>query len=165
MFGREKPANNQQQRPPAQPASGYAQAQAASSGAARMETVIGPNCRMSGILQSDGGIRIEGVFEGQIQTTGNLVVSETAKVIAEVQAYNVVVSGSLKGNITANRLEILETGKLWGDLNVNALTLMEGAYLRGQTNMHGDVEPPMIEAPKFEPVKPVTGPAELSSGA
>ena len=165
MFGREKPAANQQQKPPTQQAAGYAQGQAPAAGAARMETVIGPNCRMSGILQSDGGVRIEGVFEGQIQTTGNLVVSETAKVLAEVQAYNVVVSGSLKGNVTANRLEILETGKLWGDLNVNALTLMEGAYLRGQTNMHGDVEPPMIEAPKFEPLKPASAQAELADGS
>jgi cytoskeletal protein CcmA (bactofilin family) len=127
-----------------------------------METIIGPNCRMNGVLQSDGGIRIEGMFEGQIQTTGNLVVSDTAKVVAEVQAYNVVVSGSLKGNVTANRIEITESGKLWGDLNVNSLLLSEGAYLRGQTNMGGDVEPPMIEPPKITPPRPVST-AELES--
>jgi cytoskeletal protein CcmA (bactofilin family) len=168
MFGREKPAPSPAQAQP-QPASTYTQpahsapsASLSSTQSSKIETVIGPNCRMNGVLQSDGGIRIEGVFDGQIQTTGNLVVAETAKVVAEIQAYNVVVSGSLKGNVTANRVEITETGKLWGDLNVNSLLLNEGAYLRGQTNMGGDIEPPMIEAPRVAQARPVS-PAELES--
>jgi cytoskeletal protein CcmA (bactofilin family) len=166
MFGREKPAPP----PPSQPASttSHYQPPIATSGAQsgapanKIETVIGPNCRINGILQSDGGIRIEGMFDGQIQTTGNLVIAESAKVIAEVQAYNMVLSGSLKGNVTANRIEITESGKLWGDLNVNSLLLNEGAFLKGQTNMGGDVEPPMIEAPKIVPPRAVSA-AELES--
>ena len=51
--------------------------------------------------------------QGTLQTTGNLVVAESAKVIAEVQAYNVTVSGQVKGNITANKVEITESGKVW----------------------------------------------------
>ncbi len=54
----------------------------------------------------------------------------------------------MKGNVNANRVEILETGRVWGDLTINSLLLNEGAYLRGQTTMHGDIEPPLIEAPK-----------------
>jgi hypothetical protein len=42
-------------------------------------------------------------------------------------------------------------------LTINSLLLNEGAYLRGQTMMHGDIEPPMIEAPKT--TKPATEPA------
>lgn len=153
MFGREKHAPPPQNQP-AGSSNQYA-APAQNSGAPsgvpapKIETVIGPNCHINGMLQSDGGIRIEGVFDGQIQTTGNLIVADTATVIAEVQAYNVVVSGSLKGNVTANRVEITGSGKLWGDLNVNALLLNEGAFMKGQTNMSGDVEPPLIEAPKI----------------
>ncbi|HEY3288959.1 MAG TPA: polymer-forming cytoskeletal protein [Anaerolineae bacterium] len=166
MFGREKPAS-----PPPNPSAGptnpyqppIQQANTPSGAPApKIETVLGPNCRMNGMLQSDGGIRIEGVFEGQIQTTGNLVVADTAKVVAEVQAYNVVVAGSLKGNVTANRVEITGSGKLWGDLNVNSLLLNEGAFLKGQTNMGGDIEPPMIEAPKITAPRPVST-AELES--
>lgn len=121
----------------------------------KIETVIGPNCRMTGTLQSDGGIRIEGIFEGTLQATGNLVVTESARVIAEIQAYNVIISGQVKGNITANKVEITETGKVWGDLNVNSMLLHEGAYLRGNTNMLGDVEPPAFEPPRIAPPRPV----------
>jgi cytoskeletal protein CcmA (bactofilin family) len=115
----------------------------------KIETVIGPNCRITGTLQSDGGIRIEGIYEGTLETTGNLVVADTATVIAEIRAYNISISGSVKGNITANKVEITETGKVWGDLAINSLLLHEGAYLKGQTNMGGSIEPPMIEPPKI----------------
>lgn len=162
MFGRDR--NAQQQQP--QPASTGSQVNAApppsvsipspSTGTSpKIETVIGPNCRMTGTLQSDGGIRVEGIFEGNLQTTGNLVVAESAKVIAEIQAYNVTVSGQVKGNVTANKVEITETGKVWGDLNVNTLLLHEGSYLRGSTNMGGDVEPPAFEPPRIMAPKPV----------
>jgi cytoskeletal protein CcmA (bactofilin family) len=114
----------------------------------KIETVIGPNCYMQGTIQSDGGIRIDGVFQGELETTGNLIIGESAKVVAEIEAHNVSVAGAVKGNISGNKVEILETGRVWGDLTVNSLLLNEGAYLRGQTMMHADIEPPMIEPPK-----------------
>ncbi len=158
MFGREKPAPASQPVPTAPAAARFDSASApavAGSQAAKIETVIGANCRMNGVLQSDGGIRVEGLFEGQIQTAGNLIVAESARVVADIQAYNVVVSGQIKGNVTANRVEITETGKLFGDLNVNTLLLNEGAFLRGQTNMNGDVEPPLFDTPQVLPPRPV----------
>ncbi len=121
-----------------------------------IETTIGPNTHFRGDIQSDGGVKIDGIFEGTIDVTGNLVIGEGAKVIAEVKANNISISGAIKGNVTGNRVEILETGRMWGDLTINSLLLNEGAYLRGQTTMHGDIEPPMIEPPKSQPAAELT---------
>ena len=163
MFGRDRNASQQQTVTPSSgsqvnntpPPPPVMSPSAGANTSPKIETVIGPNCRMTGNLQSDGGIRIEGIFEGTLQTTGNLVVAETAKVIAEVQAYNVTVSGQVKGNVTANKVEITETGKVWGDLSVNSLLLHEGSYLRGSTNMGGDIEPPAFEPPRIVAPRPV----------
>jgi len=158
MFGRDRstpPSQSQSAQPAYVNAAQAPNAPAPTHLTPKLETVIGPNCRITGTLQSDGGVRIEGIFEGAIQITGNLVVAETARVIAEVQAYNVTISGQVKGNITANRVEITETGKVWGDLNVNSMLLHEGAYLRGNTNMAGDVEPPAFEPPRIASPRPV----------
>jgi len=133
VFGREKT-----KAPPAAPVS-------------KIETIVGPNAHFRGDIQSDGGIRIDGIFEGTIDITGNLVIGEGAKIIADIKANNISISGAVKGNITGNRVEILETGRVWGDLTINSLLLNEGAYLRGQTTMHGDIEPPLIEPPKPRP--------------
>lgn len=125
MFGREKPASVE-----------------------KIETVIGPTASFSGTIRSDGGIHIQGVFEGTLETTGNLIIAESAKVIADITAHNVSVSGMVRGDISANRLEVLSTGRIWGDITVNSFLLDEGGFVRGQITMQGDLEPPLIEAPK-----------------
>ena len=120
----------------------------ASAPVSKIETIVGPNAYFRGEIQSDGGVRVDGIIEGDIDITGNLVVGEGAKIIAEIRANNISISGAIKGNISGNRVEILETGRVWGDLTINSLLLNEGAYLRGQTTMHGDIEPPLIEPPR-----------------
>jgi len=117
----------------------------------KIETIIGPNAYFRGEIQSDGGVRIDGIFEGELDITGNLVIGEGAKIVADIKANNISISGAIKGNISGNRVEILETGRVWGDLTINSLLLNEGAYLRGQTTMHGDIEPPLIEPPRPRP--------------
>ncbi len=130
-------------------------ASSAQTQGSRIETVVSSGCRMNGTLHCDSGIKIEGIFEGIVMTRGNLIIAEGAKVMADIQAYNIVVAGSLKGTITANKIEITETGRVWGDLTVNTLLLSEGSYLRGNTNMMGtDVEPLQLEPPKFDPIFP-----------
>jgi cytoskeletal protein CcmA (bactofilin family) len=128
--------------------------------ASALETTVGPNTHFRGEIQSDGGVRVQGIFEGCIDITGNLVITDGAKVIADISANNISISGAVKGNVNGNRVEILETGRVWGDLTINSLLLNEGAYLRGQTTMHGDIEPPLIEAPKRS--KPATEPTSAT---
>lgn len=149
MFGKEKPAPTAAQ-PPAQPLAAGARPAGAPQA---IETVIGPNTHIKGEVRSDGGIRIEGIVEGTVETTGNLVITESAKVLAEIKANNISIAGAVRGNITANRVEILDTGRVWGDLTIKSLLINEGAYLRGQTFMPQDLQPPQLEPPK--PAKPV----------
>lgn len=126
-----------------------------------VETVVGANSYFRGDIQSDGGARVEGVFEGTIDVTGNLVIGEGAKVIADIKANNISISGAVKGDITGNKVEILDNGRVWGNLKVSSLLLNEGAYLRGQTTMAGDLEPPMIEPPKKREEEPEPSSAKI----
>ena len=113
-----------------------------------IESTIGANTHIKGDVQGDGGLRIDGVVEGTVEITGNLVVTESAKVRAEIKANNISIAGAVQGNVSANRVEILDTGRVWGDLTVKSLLVNEGAYFRGQTFMPQDLQPPKLEAPK-----------------
>ena len=62
----------------------------------QVETVVGPTTNFKGAVQNDGGLRVDGVFEGAVETGGNLIVGEEAKVMADIVAYNVSVAGSVK---------------------------------------------------------------------
>jgi len=136
VFGREKPQNT---------------AIAPSSGGGpspNIETVVGGTAHVKGSITSDSGIRIDGIFEGEIHIAGNLIVGESGKVIANISAQNVSVSGAVKGTIQANgRLEILSTGRVWGDISVASFLIDEGGFFRGQSTMPGEPDMPMLEEP------------------
>lgn len=117
------------------------------SAVSAIESTIGPNTHVKGTIQGDGGLRVEGIVEGTIELTGNLVVTESAKIRAEIKANNISVAGAVQGDITATRVEILETGRVWGDLTVKSLLINEGAYFRGQTLMPQDLKPPQLQGP------------------
>jgi cytoskeletal protein CcmA (bactofilin family) len=129
-----------------------------------LETVIGPNANFKGNIQSDGGMKIDGIFEGQIELAGNLVIGESGKVIADIKAQNVSVSGAVKGTINANgRLEILSKGKVWADISVSSFLIDEGGFFRGQSVMPGEPDFPMLEAPNRK--KTGGGPVVDAEGA
>jgi cytoskeletal protein CcmA (bactofilin family) len=118
----------------------------------QVETVIGPTTNFKGSVQNDGGLRVEGILEGSVETGGNLIVGEEAKVMADIVAYNVSVAGTIKGNVKANRVEVLSTGHVWGDITVKSFLVDEGGFISGEIIMEGaEFKPPLTKAPKPTP--------------
>ncbi len=116
----------------------------------RVTSVLGPGINWKGNLRGSGGVRIEGLFEGDIAVRGLVVVGETGRVTCpELRANTVIVAGAVRGNITAEKIEIRATGRIWGDVTTVAFSTEEGAFLRGQVCMEEQVEL------QFEPPEPV----------
>ena len=115
----------------------------------KIENVLGPTASFQGQLKAEGNVRIDGHFDGSVETTGNVIIGERAKVTADIVAGNVQVWGMVKGNITAaGRLEILPSGRVWGDITVTSLLIDEGGLFRGKSLMAGDgQEPFLLEGP------------------
>lgn len=89
-----------------------------------------------GTLRSGATIRIDGNFEGQIETEQELVITEDAKVEATVHAASITVAGQLNGQINCQgRLEILPTGRVSGQIDAGKFVVHEGAFLGGQVRM------------------------------
>jgi cytoskeletal protein CcmA (bactofilin family) len=111
----------------------------------RIENVVGPTATFVGELRCDGGVRIDGVFQGSVETMGNVIIGDTAKVVADIVGRNVSISGAVKGNIRASgRLEILSTGLVWGDIEVASFLIDEGGVFSGRSEMPADFEPLLI---------------------
>lgn len=109
--------------------------------AERVTSVLGPGIIWTGNLGGKGGIRIEGTFEGEISIRGLVVIGETGRVTCPtVKANNVIVAGSLKGNVMTEKLEIRATGRVWGDVVTTAFATEEGAFLRGQVRMEDTID-------------------------
>lgn len=99
------------------------------------ETVLGASNVMEGKLISKGNVRLDGEFNGSLDITGNILVGETAKITADIEARNISIAGSVRGNVTGNKVQILRTGRIWGDIKARALTMEEGAFVDGKISM------------------------------
>lgn len=115
----------------------------------KIENIVGPTASFQGHLKAEGNVRIDGHFDGSVETTGNVIIGEKAKVSADIVASNVQVWGAVKGNITASgRLEILPSGRVWGDIKVTSLLIDEGGMFRGKSLLVGEEQEPfLLEAP------------------
>ncbi len=120
------------------------------------ETVLGSNTTLTGDLRSKANIRLDGVFEGTLEIEGNVLVGETAKITADINARNISIAGAVRGNVNGNKVQILRTGRVWGDINAKAITTEEGAFIDGKISMISheaavqSFEPPSLPAPDVE---------------
>lgn len=120
--------------------------------AGKIENILGPTTHFQGHLKAEGNVRVDGYFDGSIETTGNVVIGEAAKVIADITANNIQVWGAVKGNITAaGRLEILPSGRVWGEIKVTSLLIDEGGLFRGKSSMAGEEQEPFLLEGPTEP--------------
>jgi cytoskeletal protein CcmA (bactofilin family) len=101
------------------------------------ETVLGANSTLKGDLKSKANVRIDGTFEGSLEIEGNILVGETAKIIADIHAKNISIAGAVRGNVTGHKVQLLRTGRVWGDISATAITTEEGAFIDGKITMLG----------------------------
>lgn len=104
----------------------------------KIETIIGASVTLNGDLKTEGSVRVDGKFEGTIETHGDVIVGEKGKVSASIKSRHLLVAGQVKGNIhTSGKLEINNSGKLFGDVVVENIVIEDGALFQGNCTMNG----------------------------
>ena len=104
-------------------------------------TVIGKDAKFKGELSFQGGVRVDGEFEGAVTTSGQVLVSKGGVLKAEVKAGSVALEGLLEGNLTAQeRVELRASGQMKGDLKAAKLLVVEGATFVGRCEVGPNVD-------------------------
>ena len=107
----------------------------------RVTTVLGPGINWKGDLRGKGGVRIEGTLEGEIAVRGLVIIGETGRVTCKTfKADNVIIAGTVNGEIKSGKLTIRATGRVYGDVTVQSFSTEEGAFLRGKVTMEDKVD-------------------------
>ncbi|KJS20027.1 MAG: hypothetical protein VR72_16440 [Clostridiaceae bacterium BRH_c20a] len=102
----------------------------------KVETLIGVGTHIQGVISSQGTIRVDGTFSGEIKTQGDLVIGDSGAIEANIEARNVLVAGEIKGNLQVKgKIEITPSGKVIGDIKVKNLIVDEGATFKGSCLM------------------------------
>ena len=94
---------------------------------------LGASLHVKGEISGNEDLHIDGSVEGLIQLEDRkLTVGASAKLTADVVAREVVVFGSVKGNLRArDRIEIKKDGSVVGDLTTARIMIEDGAYFKG----------------------------------
>jgi len=103
---------------------------------------LGSSLHVKGEISGNEDLLIDGSVEGLIQLDERkLTVGATAKVTADIIAREVVVYGTVKGNLRAkDRIEIKKDGSVNGDLTTARIMIEDGAYFKGSIEIDKSAE-------------------------
>jgi len=105
------------------------------------DRILDVDAAMQGTLsfKEPVNLRINGKFEGNLETKGNLTIGQTAIAFGDIVGDNIVVGGRVKGRITAKeRLTLLPTAVVEGDIFPAKLNVAEGGIFEGRCSMLHD---------------------------
>jgi cytoskeletal protein CcmA (bactofilin family) len=102
----------------------------------KITTVIADDLEIKGTIKFKSSVMLKGVFEGEIQSEGLLVVGPTAKVRATITTKTLVSQGEIIGNVTAGEQIVLKgAANHTGDLKAPFITIDSGALFNGAAVM------------------------------
>ena len=102
------------------------------------EKVLDVDASMQGSLtfKDPVNLRINGRFEGTLNTKGNLMIGEHAVVSADIIGDTIVIAGKVNGHVHAQReLKLIAPAIVTGDIKTPLLSVAEGAVFDGTCKM------------------------------
>ena len=105
-------------------------------GAPKMEAFLGKGSKVVGTLHFTGPVQIDGQIEGEVHSQERLVVGETAVINGKIIGAEVLIMGTVNGDITASkRLCLQRPAKVVGNLECLTLSIEEGVLFEGKCTM------------------------------
>jgi cytoskeletal protein CcmA (bactofilin family) len=122
----------------------------------RANTVIAKGVTLTGSLQGQGVVEIEGAVEGELNLEGSVIVTPTGLVTGPVSADVIRVAGHIVGSVTArDHLRLEKTGSIEGDVSTSSLVVEDGGRLNGRATMIKSAPEPILSTnvPPVEDLK------------
>ena len=128
--------------------------QARTEAVGEINTLLGKGSEFEGKLTFEGTVRVDGKLSGEVFSDDVLVVGEGAEVKAEIDIGEIIIQGTVVGNIKAKRsIEIHAPGRVKGDIHTPSLQIDKGVIFEGRSFMEASV------APAKSPAAPTPAPA------
>ena len=120
---------------------------------AKPVAAIGPAMTIKGEIRAQEELFVDGDVEGVLESQSLLTVGPNGKVRANIKAREVVVFGSVKGNVDAiEKVAIRDHGSVIGDIRTAGISIDDGAYFKGSIDIVRAQAPATTKPVKSEPV-------------
>ncbi len=129
----------------------------------RIDSLVGKNTKIVGDLDFSGGLLVDGKVMGNITATDDdnatITISENGYVQGEIQIPNIIINGTVEGNVYAsNHVELAKKARVFGNVYYNLFEMAMGAAVNGNlvhvaddeltANLETKQEPPRLEEPE-----------------
>ncbi len=136
---------------PAAPAVSAAPRPAPPQAVSRQNATIGASMHIKGEISTREELLVDGEVEGALESHSLLTVGHNGKVRANIKAREVVVFGTVRGNVeVTGKIAIREQGSLVGDIKAAGISIDDGAYFKGSIDI-ARPEPKVMPKPHNEP--------------
>ncbi|MGA2117198.1 MAG: polymer-forming cytoskeletal protein [Bryobacteraceae bacterium] len=132
----------QREEPPARPAAETARTAPSFTAPAprpepeRPPAAIGQAMNIKGEIYAREHLMVDGEVEGSVQSESQLTVGPNGKVRANIKAREVIIFGSVRGNVEVlEKIAIREQGSLVGDIKAAGISIDDGAYFKGSIDI------------------------------
>jgi cytoskeletal protein CcmA (bactofilin family) len=100
-------------------------------------SVLDAQMSVDGDVDTEGALRIDGRVRGNVRSASTLVLAAGAAISGNVWAREVIVGGTVAGNVTATgRVELQQTGTVTGDIETTVIMIQEGGTVDGHMTVH-----------------------------
>ena len=107
---------------------------------AELNAFLGVGTEYRGKLDFVGAVRIDGRFEGEISTDGDLILGRKATITGTVTVGRLTSCGQIRGDVIVKERTVLEkTSVLEGSLATPVLVVEQGAVIEGSVVMTREV--------------------------
>ena len=126
----------------------------------RVDTLVGPNSKVSGDLHFMGGCHIDGTVKGNVSADKDshsaLSISEDGTVEGGVTVPYVVLNGIVRGDVVASqRVELGPTARVIGNVYYNLIEMAIGAEINGKLVHQPEGQVPLLQSKDEEQESPV----------
>ncbi len=106
------------------------------NGDSQVPNILAQGTRLTGKIEADGDVRIDGWMSGTIQAKGKVVIGNKGHVEGEIKCLKVDISGEVKATLTVKELTVLKaSSKFTGDIVTEKISIEPGAVFTGSCTM------------------------------
>ena len=129
--------------------------------------ILGRSVIVKGQIYGREDLTIDGEVEGTVELQEHrLTIGPNGKVVATIKAREVVVLGTVHGNVeTRDKIEIRKDAKVVGDIRTARIVIEDGAFFKGTVDIIRAEAPKPAAVPKPQPVASASTPSSPAVAA
>jgi cytoskeletal protein CcmA (bactofilin family) len=117
------------------------------TGAEAISTLISEETVLDGNLKAPSFARIDGQINGDVHVDEGLILGENGSIFGNISTKELVVYGTVHGNLYVHSLEIKASSRITGEIKTQTLSVESGAIYNGNLSIVRDTKP----AVSFQP--------------